>query len=108
MPTDASSPRAPTTVVHQSATGQGGRRGDTLKSTPPVDPVDRTVVDFETVRTLVPHYMAMLLLSVAGVTVVQIAVGDPPAPVVFGVVLVIVFGYPFLVRRLGYAPEFWE
>jgi hypothetical protein len=66
------------------------------------------VIDFEQVLALVPHYIAMILLAVVGATLAQVAITDPPAPVVFGVVLVIVFTYPFAVRRLGYAPDFWE
>jgi hypothetical protein len=65
------------------------------------------VVEFDQVLALVPHYIAMVLLAVVGVTVVQVVLTDPPAPLVFGVVLVIVFLYPFAVRRLGYAPDFW-
>ena len=57
---------------------------------------------------LVPHYVAMLLLALVGVGLVRVAVPGAPAIAALPVVLVIVFLYPFAVRRLGYAPESWE
>lgn len=66
------------------------------------------MVDTERLLALVPHYLAMLVLAALAVTSLQLALGDVPTPIGFVVVLAIVFLYPFAIRRLGYAPEFWE
>lgn len=66
------------------------------------------MVDFETVRTLAPHYVVMLLLAILTVGVVRSAAGERTLIVEFPAVLAVLFLYPFALRRLGYAPEPWE
>jgi hypothetical protein len=66
------------------------------------------MVDTEKLRELVPHYVVMLVVVFAVVGVVRVLLGEIRLVVEFLVILGIVFLYPFVVRRLGYAPEIWE
>lgn len=66
------------------------------------------MVDTETILSLVPHYLAMLVLAIVFASVVRAIVGEPNLVFEFAAVLVVVFLYPFAIRRTGYAPEFWE
>ena len=50
----------------------------------------------------------MLVLAVIGVTLTRVLLPDLPSIGSFVVVLLIVGLYPFAVRRLGFAPGFWE
>ncbi len=65
------------------------------------------MVDTEKIRALLPHYIAMLVVVFAVVGVLRTLLGERLV-VEFVVILVIVFLYPFAVRRLGYAPGVWE
>jgi len=66
------------------------------------------MVDTEKIRTLVPHYAVMLVIVFLVVGVLRILLGEVRLIVEFAVILLIVFLYPFAVRRLGYAPGVWE
>jgi hypothetical protein len=66
------------------------------------------MVDIQTVVSLLPHYLAMLVLVFLGVGVLRTAVSGVNLIAEFVLILGIVFLYPFVVRRLGYAPEMWE
>jgi hypothetical protein len=65
------------------------------------------MVDTEKIRALVPHYAVMLVVVFAVVGVLRALLGERLV-VEFVIILVIVFLYPFVVRRLGYAPGVWE
>ncbi|MEF8775440.1 MAG: hypothetical protein V5A43_02920 [Haloarculaceae archaeon] len=54
------------------------------------------------------HYVAMLVLALLGAGMVRLALPGASPLVTLPAVLVIVFLYPFAVRRVGYAPESWE
>lgn len=66
------------------------------------------MVDTDTIRQLVPHYVVMLVVVFAVVGVVRALLGEVRLILEFAVVLVTVFLYPFAVRRLGYAPSVWQ
>jgi hypothetical protein len=66
------------------------------------------MVDTEKIRTLVPHYAVMLVVVFVVVGALRTLLGEVRLVVEFVVILVIVFLYPFVVRRLGYAPGVWE
>jgi len=66
------------------------------------------MVDARRLLELVPHYFVMLLLVIVAVGAFQVVVPDVHLVVEFVVVLLVVFLYPFAVRRVGYAPEAWE
>ena len=59
------------------------------------------------VETL-PHYLLLLFLMIVALGVLRSAVGEQSFWVELGVVLVIAFSYPPIVRRLGYAPSSWQ
>jgi len=65
------------------------------------------MVDTEKIRTLAPHYVVMLVTVFLVVNILRALIGVRLV-VEFAVILVIVFLYPFAVRRLGYAPSVWE
>lgn len=58
--------------------------------------------------TLVPHYVANLLLVLLAVGLLRAVAGDTGMLVELAVVVVVVLVYPSLVRRLGVAPASWE
>lgn len=66
------------------------------------------MVDTGKIVALVPHYVAMLVLVVLVVGGLRTVLGEAIVAVELVAVLVVVFLYPFAVRRLGYAPDFWE
>ena len=66
------------------------------------------MVDTQTIRELAPHYVVMLVTVFAVVRAFRGLVGETRLLVEFVVILVVVFLYPFVVRRLGYAPNAWE
>jgi hypothetical protein len=66
------------------------------------------MVDTQTIRELAPHYVVMLVVVFAVVRAFRGLVGETRLLVEFVVILAVVFLYPFLVRRLGYAPSAWE
>lgn len=65
-------------------------------------------MDFDRLRELVPHYVAMLLLVFLGLAVIRALVGDVGFWVELVVIFVIVFAYRPAVVRLGVAPSQWE
>jgi len=65
-------------------------------------------MDTGTLLEVAPHYVAMLVLSFLAVGAVRVATGRVILAAELAVVLVVVFLYPFAVRRLGYAPSSWE
>lgn len=66
------------------------------------------MVDTQDLREIAPHYAVMLVLCFLAVAALRTAIQDVRLLLEFGVVLVIVFLYPFAVRRIGYAPDAWE
>jgi len=66
------------------------------------------MVDTQKIRELAPHYVVMLVAVFVATGVLRSVAGVDNLILEFGVVLVIVFSYPFVVRRLGYAPSVWE
>lgn len=65
-------------------------------------------MDTQTLLEIAPHYVAMLVLSFLAVGVVRVVTGQVILVAELVVVLAVVFLYPFVVRRLGYAPSSWE
>jgi uncharacterized membrane protein len=66
------------------------------------------MVNSSKILELVPHYVAMLILVFVAVGILRGILPDVSLIVEFGVILAIVFAYPFVVRRLGYAPRYWK
>jgi hypothetical protein len=66
------------------------------------------MVDTETILALLPHYLAMLAIVFLAVTVLRTAFSEVNLIAEFVVIVVLVFLYPFVIRRLGYAPAIWE
>jgi len=50
----------------------------------------------------------MLVVVVVTTSILRAILSDVNLVVEFAVILVIVLAYPFVVRRLGYAPDAWE
>ena len=65
------------------------------------------MVEMHTIRDLLPHYLAVLVLVVLTTTLVRLAIGVNVA-LEFVLVLGVVAAYVVLTRRLGYAPEQWQ
>lgn len=65
-------------------------------------------MDAERLLSLVPHYIAMLLLAFLVLGVVRATVGDLGFWIEFAIVGVIVFTYRPVVTRLGVAPSAWD
>lgn len=65
-------------------------------------------MDTGTLLEVAPHYVAMLVLSFLAVGVVRGVTGRVILVAELAVVLFVVVVYPFVVRRLGYAPSSWE
>lgn len=66
------------------------------------------MIDAATILELAPHYLAMLVVVSLALGVLRTAVGGVGIVIELVVILVIVFLYPFVVRRLGVAPSAWE
>ena len=66
------------------------------------------MVDWETVRQLLPHYVALAVILLVVLTGLRLAVPDLSFWIRLGIALLIGLVYPPLVRALGYAPEVWE
>jgi len=65
-------------------------------------------MDWERQRALFPHYVAVVLLVAVYVVSVRVAFGDVvPAVNILGVV-VVVLGYPTVVRAIGLEPAAWD
>jgi len=66
------------------------------------------MVDTDKIRALLPHYAVMLVVVIATTSILRAVLSDVNLIIEFAVILVIVFAYPFVVRRLGYAPDAWD
>ena len=66
------------------------------------------MVDWETVRQLLPHYVALAVILLVVLTGLRLAVPDLSFWIRLGIALLIGLVYPPLVRALGYAPDVWE
>jgi len=66
------------------------------------------MVDTETILELAPHYVVMLIAAFVAAALLRIVLGGVHLVVEFAVILVIVFFYPFVARRLGVAPSHWQ
>jgi len=66
------------------------------------------MVNMDTIRELLPHYLVVLVLVILGTTVVRLALGQVNIILEFMVVIAIVGVYVIVTRRLGYAPEQWQ
>jgi len=66
------------------------------------------MVDTQKIVSLAPHYVVMLVLVFVVVGVLRTVLSEVNLAIEFVVVVGVVFLYPFVVRRLGYAPDAWE
>ena len=66
------------------------------------------MVDWVTVRQLLPHYVALAVILLVVLTGLRLAVPDLSFWIRLGIALLIGLVYPPIVRALGYAPEVWE
>ena len=66
------------------------------------------MVNMETIKELLPHYAAMLLLVFVLIAIIREVIGDLGFWVELVLILVIVFAYPPITRRLGVAPSIWD
>ncbi|MGM0448062.1 MAG: hypothetical protein ACQERM_07405 [Methanobacteriota archaeon] len=62
----------------------------------------------EKVRQLAPHWAVMFVAMFVALAAVERLVGGLGLAASLGVVLVIAFAYPFVVRALGVAPPVWQ
>lgn len=62
----------------------------------------------ERIRQLAPHWAVMFLLMLGLLAAVESLVGSLALWQSFFVVLIVVLGYPPLVRWLDVAPEVWQ
>lgn len=62
----------------------------------------------EKVRQLAPHWAVMFVAMFVALAVVERVVGGLGLAASLGLVLVIAFAYPFVVRALGVAPAVWQ
>ncbi|WP_226022360.1 hypothetical protein [Halomicrobium salinisoli] len=66
------------------------------------------MVDTETLKEVLPHYVAMFLLVFLALTVVRATTGEIGFWAELVVIAVVVFAYRPVVHRLGVAPAAWE
>ena len=62
----------------------------------------------EKVRQLAPHWAVMFVAMFVALAAVDRVVDGLGLAASLGVVLVIAFAYPFVVRALGVAPPVWQ
>ena len=62
----------------------------------------------EKIRQLAPHWGVMFVVMFTVLALVERAVGDLGLLPSLLLVLIIAFGYPFVVRALGVAPPVWQ
>jgi len=62
----------------------------------------------ERIRQLAPHWGVMFVLMLGLILAAEVVVGTLAFWQSFLFVLLVAFGYPPLVRRLGVAPEVWQ
>ncbi|MDS0222307.1 hypothetical protein NDI54_13235 [Haloarcula sp. S1AR25-5A] len=65
-------------------------------------------MDKDQLLELAPHYLAMLLLVFFILEVSQTIVGQVAFWLELALIMLVVFGYRFIVVRLGFAPSSWE
>ena len=61
----------------------------------------------ERLRTLAPHYVAIVILILVGLAIADFVIGDLSRGMRLGVAVVIAVAYPVILRQLGLAPEPW-
>lgn len=66
------------------------------------------MVDVSKILQIAPHYVVMVVCAVVLVSSVRFVLGRSVIVVEFVGMLLIVFAYPFTVRRAGYAPDSWQ
>jgi DNA-binding cell septation regulator SpoVG len=59
-------------------------------------------------RELLPHYVAITLLTVLVLGGLRVTLGDPGVLVDLAAVIAIVLAYPSVVRVLGLEPSSWD
>ncbi|AUX09348.1 hypothetical protein AArcSl_1720 [Halalkaliarchaeum desulfuricum] len=62
----------------------------------------------ERIRQLAPHWAAMFILMIGVLAVIEAYVMTLSFWQSLVIVFIIGFGYPPVVRRLGYAPPVWQ
>ncbi|CCQ34560.1 hypothetical protein HLRTI_001597 [Halorhabdus tiamatea SARL4B] len=65
-------------------------------------------MDTDLLRDLAPHYVVMVVLAYATITVANNVVGSLNFWVELAVIIVVFFGYRVAIVRTGYGPEIWE
>ena len=65
-------------------------------------------MDTELLRELLPHYVVMVVLAYAILTVANELVGTLNFWVELVVIIVVFFAYRIAIVRSGYGPEIWE
>lgn len=66
------------------------------------------VTTSEKVRQLAPHWAVMFVVMIGLIAVVETVYGTLAFWQSLLLVLLVAFGYPSIVRRLGVAPEVWQ
>ncbi len=66
------------------------------------------MVDTETLRQVLPHYLAMFLLVFLVLAVIRATVGEIGFWAELVVIVAVVFAYRPAAQYLGVAPEAWE
>lgn len=66
------------------------------------------MVDTESLKEVVPHYVAMLLIIFGVINAIRLTVGDLGFWVELVIVLIVATAYQPVVLRLGIAPKSWE
>lgn len=66
------------------------------------------MVDTDSLKEVVPHYVAMLLIIFVVINAIRITVGDLGFWIELVIVLIIATAYQPAVLRLGIAPKAWE
>lgn len=62
----------------------------------------------ESVRELAPHYVLLVLIILAVITGLELIYPDLSIVVQLIVALAIAMAYPFVLKKMGRAPEAWQ
>jgi len=67
-------------------------------------------MDWDAIRELLPHYVALIVILSVMLTALQIywPGGEPSLWVQLGVAVILGLAYPTAVRYLGFAPSAWK
>ncbi|MFB6086401.1 MAG: hypothetical protein ABEJ84_06295 [Halodesulfurarchaeum sp.] len=67
-------------------------------------------MNWDTLRELLPHYLALIIILTALLTGMTLfwPGGEPSLWVQIGVAVILGLAYPTAVRYLGFAPSAWE